>query len=128
MSENLYDFLFESLMIVILITALSLFFAINARVKEANTVVKEQYLDDRAVYESNTEVVDTNYITGAELISQIYLGLEYDIEINGKYITSDINPHAFIYSIIDVKNYYMMLPRINTDGAIEYVSYIKRDG
>lgn len=125
MNENTLDFLYNIAMIIIFITALSLFFILLPRSETTVALLKESMSRDKAIYESNSSVEEYT-VSGAEIIGNIHLGLSTDIQVDSIYIPLDIDATSFDYSFISPESRYEVWNYIGLDGKLDWIVYKRK--
>lgn len=123
MDENLADFLHDVFMVLVFITALSLFFVLNPASKNTVELIEGTINSDKDVMESKEYEKEYVTVTGADIIGNILSGLETDINVSGKYIAFDESPYAIDYSSINETGMYKVTPLIGHDGVVKSVEY-----
>lgn len=122
MSENTVDFLYDIMMTVLFIAALTLFFVIHSASGDTLKLLKTSISDERAVYESHSDI-DEYEVSGAEIIMSIYSGLTTDIEVDGTFIPKDTDAAVFNFSVISPWRKYKMIYDMDTHGEIVQIVY-----
>ncbi|WP_010250305.1 hypothetical protein [Acetivibrio cellulolyticus] len=125
MGENLADFLFDVAMILVFVSALSLFLFLNPLSEKnvellAGTINRDKEVAENRVYNSEYTTV-----TGADIISDIINGLEADIIVDSKYISKDVDifKDDFSFSSINERGNYKVKRNIDSNGIVESVKY-----
>lgn len=123
MDENLADFLHDVIMVMVFISALSLFFVLNPASRNTVELIEGNINSDKDVMESKEYEKEYVTVTGADIIGNILNGLETDISVSGKQITVDESPYAIDYSSINKAGIYKVKPYIGHDGLVKSVEY-----
>ena len=123
MDENLADFLHDVFMVMVFISALSLFFVLNPASRNTVELIEANINSDKDVMESKEFEKEYVTVTGADIIGNILNGLETDIYVSGKQITVDESPYAIDYSSISKTGQYKVIPYIGQDGLVKSVEY-----
>jgi hypothetical protein len=123
MDENLADFLHNVFMVLVFISALSLFFVLNPASRNTVELIEANINSDKDIMESKEYEKEYVTVTGADIIGNILNGLETDISVSGNRITVDESPYVIDYSSIDRTGTYKVIPLIGQDGFVKLVEY-----
>ena len=123
MDENIAGFIFDVVMVMFFITALSVFMFLNPASENTVKLLESTINKDKDVMESTEYKEKYITVTGADIIANILNGLETNIMVDGNEIPVDEKPYAFDYSIIKETGIYKVTPRIGRDGLIYKVEY-----
>lgn len=122
MNENIQEFLYNWLGIIILFLAISLFLMIYLRTIDMNNHVYKSYNSDRVLYENVYKIKDKK-VTGAEIIYQIYKGLVCDIQVDNVLIQKEIDTFEFDYLTINPDKKFSVENKIDSSGKIMKIIY-----
>lgn len=108
------------------ILAISLFFILYDKNIETVNIVNSIVADRGAVYQSNSNAIIPNQVSGAAITGSITNGLETDILIGTITVTKSTSPDTFDFSLIDNNAIYSTEYILNEFGEITMIKYIKR--
>lgn len=104
--------------------AISMFVFMNNISNTNINLVKNSIVADKALYESNfAEKAVT--VSGAQIVSKIYDGLDVNIKVNGLSIPKTTDGNSFNYSSIDNNAIYKSFYTIDTLGKVTTITYTK---
>lgn len=125
MEENLVKFISNTAVLVMLISALSLFFMLFAGSEGILSNVNRAITDKGVVYQvSETDELKT--VSGAEITGMIRNGLEIDIFIDSVSVPAYTDADSFDYSAIDISAQYAVEYFFSPAGATELIKFTKR--
>ena len=126
MHENITDFLFQTLLIVVFIAAIGLFLVINQTVFSSIDTVKANYINNPLVIEGSNHIKDEKVYKGHEIIAKIFLGLDYDIDVDGRLINADDEIESIDLTIIEANGSYSYDLILDMNGQIANIIYRKQ--
>lgn len=125
MSDNITDFLFKVTMTLMFIIAVSsLLFLYNSTSKTISLI--ENSISNERVLQEGRLIQEDYYVKGGEIISQIKLGLERPIEIEGLLVDTNIDIYSFNLSFINPTGIYDAINIVDGNGIIIKVVYSQR--
>ena len=125
--ENILDFVFETLFVAAIVIALSLFFLINSQIHSAAEALRHTQSKERLVFQGDLSIShEEQKIIGAEIISALVKGSDYDIEVNGIIYEAGRSNEALTLSAIDPMAHYDVMYAFDPEGYIEKILYESR--
>ncbi|KAB3525459.1 hypothetical protein [Alkaliphilus serpentinus] len=125
MSDNLTDFIYRVSTALMFIVAISSQLFFYNGTSKTISFIEESYSSGRTIYEGSPLQEDYS-VMGSEIISQITLGLEKPIEVDGVSINTDVDIYNFNFSIINPTGNYDVTNIIDGNGIIMKVVYRQR--
>lgn len=121
MDENLADFLYKVSVIFIFIAAVSVFLLLYNNASSLVDIVKEGMYEEKSAVEDYYDN-EEYYFTGAQIISSIHDGLEFDIYVDGVKIDK-LEKDVYSKVLLDAK--YCVSYDFDVNGKITGISYTK---
>lgn len=125
MDDNIHEFLVSAAAIFAFSMAMLVFFIISQGIDHMNEAIDTTQGSGKTLYESHGEREET-YVTGAQIIYSIKMGLECDIEIDYTPIVKDVDTNTFDYATIDAEGRYTVTHSIDAFGQMIKVIYHKK--
>jgi hypothetical protein len=111
---------------ILLIAAITMFFAAYADSDDAIELVNRKLTDKGTIYQANTADYNDAIVTGAFIIGVIKNCPGYDIYVDTKYIPAGTDAFMFDFSFIDSMDYYYTECIYEPDGKIECIRFSKK--
>lgn len=122
MNENVQEFIYNWIGIIMLTLSISLFLFIYLSINDMNNIIYKSENLDASLYENNININD-KLISGDEIIFQIHKGLICDIEVAGKSIDKNTDPIEFDYTLINLEKRYKIKNKFDSRGIINKIIY-----
>ncbi len=126
MEENLSKTLSAFSIVFFIILAISLFFMLYDKNIETMNIVNVNLSNRGAVYQTKSNQMAADIVSGAVITGSIKNGLETDILVNGMSVNKSTSPDIFDFSVIDNDAMYSSEYIFNKLGEITLVKYLKR--
>ena len=126
MEENLSKTLSAFSIVFFIILAISLFFMLYDKTIETMNIVNVNLSNRGAVYQTKSNQMAADIVSGAVITGSIKNGLETDILVNGMSVNKSTSPDIFDFSVIDNDAMYSSEYIFNKLGEITLVKYLKR--
>ena len=111
---------------ILLIAAITMFFAAYADSDDAIELVNRKLTDKGTIYQANTADYNDNLVTGSFIVGVIKNCPGYDIYIDTEYIPSGTDSVILDFSFINVADYYTVEYIYEPDGKIECIWFSKK--
>ena len=126
MEENLSKTLSAFSIVFFIILAISLFFMLYDKNIDTMNIVNVNLSNRGAVYQTKSNQMPADIVSGAVITGSIKNGLETDILVNGMSVNKSTSPDIFDFSVIDNDAMYSSEYIFNKLGEITLVKCLKR--
>jgi len=125
MERSVTEFIWQMIILILFIGALSLFFLVNTSIRDTMSLVDSHISQDRNMTDASSEVsgaVMSDRVLGGSIILQISEGLEVPIVVDGFYYGLDSMVEL---SAIEETATYRRSYAIDTEGKLYEIRYTK---
>lgn len=119
MDENVNEFLWQMVIVGLMISAFGIFLVLNQGITKSFEVVDIGIADQRALISDTEEALEAK-ISGASIIYQIYSGISIPVQVEGTLYQVGV---AYDMPLISAESMYEASYVIDTDGKLVQINY-----
>lgn len=122
MNENISEFLSHLMALLLFVFACMIVMALYSASVQMKDAFEKTYKGQGMVYESKSVPQEVR-VGGAEIVMNIYDGLEYPIAVENLEIPANVEVSDFDYSIIRLNKKYQQCNQLDASGKVIKVIY-----